>query len=444
MSERRKTVHRKRLLKLAHSVFFRLTAAIVLVAILMTVTILLCFIALRHNMVASAKSNLIRYAGYLAADIGAPPDRSKALAIARDTRIVIRYDSPAQNWTVPENRSIPDINGRFRLWYNQNGISAGSSTKGHFIELSRAEGRLCFWLDRKHGAEQKAGEGFLLLHLLLLLVLTCVYLYIRHVMHPIRWLTTAVDQFSAGNLAYRMPLKRGDEFQDLAESMNNMAAQIQKLIQTKEKLLLDVSHELRSPIARLKVGLELLPETKARSCLQEDLREMETMVTDILETARMQRSPADLNMETVSSAALINAAAQEFSQRPPGIILVDLLDRPLRLDLKKALVVLRNVLDNAFKYGFDSTQPVEITTSSAETLFSIHITDAGSGIAPESLEHVFEPFFRADASRSRQTGGFGLGLSMCKAIMEAHGGAIRIDSQSGRGTRVTLDFPQDA
>lgn len=427
--------------KLMHSVFFRLLAAIVVVAIALTITSLAGFIVLRHNLWESLGSNLLRYARYLAADIGEPPSRNRALAIAQDTQMVIRYTSPSQNWITPAEASIPDITRRYRLWHNQNGIVAGSNRKGHFVQLPHGDGRLFFWLDRKRGDEQKAGQGFLLFHSALLIILTGAYMYIRRVMQPIHWLTAAMDAFGRGNLDYRMPLKRHDEFQDLAESMNKMAAQIQALMQSKESLLLDVSHELRSPLARLKVGLELLPATEMKTSLKEDLCEMEAMVTEILEAYRLHRFTDHLLIEEVEILPLIQSVVVEFSGRFPGIQVLEVSGGKVRLDMKKTRVVLRNVLDNALKYSFNSSRPVEVSTHYGSNLFKIYIVDHGIGISADSQKRVFEPFFRADPSRSRQTGGFGLGLSMCKAIMDAHGGSIEVSSEETKGTLVTICFP---
>jgi signal transduction histidine kinase len=435
-------VHKKGFKHLVHSVFFRLLAASILAGIALTLSVLIGFIALRHNVWESLESHLTRYARYMAEEIGDPPNREKALAITKDSSMtVICYRSPTENWVVPKTQSIPEVGTQYYLWINKKGMLIGKNNRGHFLRLSLDNGELFFWLIHNKNVEEKVGRGFLLLCAGLILILTCSYLYIRRVMHPIHWLNEAMDQFGSGNLTYRMPLKRNDEFQALAESMNKMAAHIQSLIQAKERLLLDVSHELRSPIARLKVGLELLPQTESKASLQDDLREMETMVTEILEASRLYRSTTALNYEMVESSALIQSVIQEFSQRPPGIKFMDVHHHSLRLDPKKARVVLRNVIDNALKYSSNSSKPVELTTTHTDRGLNIHITDYGIGIPTEAQNQIFEPFFRADASRSRQTGGFGLGLSMCKAIMEAHGGTIQIFSQENKGTKVTILFP---
>lgn len=442
------TVCKNKLKFIVHSVFFRLLATIVIAGFALTTVVLIGYLALKYNIWESWENHLIRYTRYIAAEIGDPPSRDKALAIVKETQMsIISYRSPTENWVVSKAKSIAQIDTQFDLgikenyWVNKNGILIGRNRKGRFIRIPHGNGELFLSLIRDRGAEQKIGRGFLLLCAAFMLILTCAYLYIRRVMQPIHWLTYSMNQFGKGNLTYRMPLKRDDEFQTLAESVNQMAAQLESLIQAKERFLLDVSHELRSPIARLKLGLELLPGTKAKAFLQEDLREMETMVTDILEASRLQQSTAALNYETVDSAALIQSVVQEFSHRSPGIKIFKLSRYPLRLDPKKARVVLRNVIDNALKYAPNSARPVELTTKHNDRVLNISILDYGIGIPRMAQDQIFQPFFRADASRSRQTGGFGLGLSMCKAIMEAHGGSIQIESKENQGTKVMITFP---
>jgi signal transduction histidine kinase len=171
---------------------------------------------------------------------------------------------------------------------------------------------------------------------------------------------------------------------------------------------------------------------------------MEAMVTEILEAARLRQSAASLNFQRVESGAFIRSVATEFEGRPPGIELTTIEEEIVTLDPQKARTVLKNVIDNAVKYSPESRKAVTIGAKREEGCYCITVQDFGIGIPADDLERVFEPFFRVDPSRSRETGGFGLGLSLCKAIMDAHGGDIRIDSEPGRGTRVVITFPREA
>ncbi len=434
-------MRRKNFKRLFHSVFFRLIAAITVAGILMTLTVMGGFYTMRQTMIETFRRNFSQYIHYLVEDIGNPPNRLRAQAIAVRTDMMIHFESPETQWTTPDGATMPDFSNPRHLYHDSSKVQIGGSRQGHFIKVAHGGGQLTFWRLKSDAFEQQAVKAVVKVCVLMLLILTGAYLYIRRVMQPVRWMTAAMDQYGDGNLDYRMPLRRADEFQDLAESVNRMAERIQALLQAKEKLLLDVSHELRSPIARLKVGIELLSDEEAKSSLREDLAEMEAMVTEILEAARLRQSAASLNVQKIESKAFIQSVAEDFREQPPGIQLMTIEETALFFDPQKARTVLKNIIDNAVKYSRESREPVRIDAKREEKHYRITVQDFGIGIPAEDLKRVFEPFFRVDLSRSRATGGFGLGLSLCKAIMEAHGGDIQIESELNQGTRVTISFP---
>jgi len=434
-------VHKGHLQRLFHSVFFRLLAAIAVAGITMTIMVFILFIALRHQIFESIDRNLAEYVRYLAADIGTPPAMARAAAVAERTGMAIQYEDSHQNWTIPAGLKVPEMKERYDLRSDKNDFKIGGRPKGHFVSVRHGDGQLSFWLLNSRAFEKRVIKGPLILCAVLLIILSIAYLYIRRVMQPVHWLKHAMDRYGEGELDYRVPLKRGDEFQDLAEAVNRMASKLASLLASKEKLMLDVSHELRSPIARLKVAVEMLDDDSAKASLREDLDEMETMVTEILDAARLRQSAAELNLQKVQSKTLIESAVAEFNRTAPGVIITAIEDVRLTIDPQKARTALKNVLDNALKYSQENQKPVEVAAAREGQYFRIVIRDYGIGIPPQDLERVSEPFFRVDISRSRKTGGFGLGLSLCKAIMEAHGGEIHIESDLGQGTRVTLVFP---
>jgi signal transduction histidine kinase len=114
---------------------------------------------------------------------------------------------------------------------------------------------------------------------------------------------------------------------------------------------------------------------------------------------------------------------------------------PMKIDGERVRVVLRNLLENAFKYSLPDSQPVDVSATQNKEAVVIRVTDDGQGIPESQIAHVFEPFFRADPSRSKKTGGYGLGLSISKRITEAHGGTITAENNRERGAVFTLKFP---
>lgn len=319
---------------------------------------------------------------------------------------------------------------------------AGSARGRYFVKVRHGDGELLFQAARGRAAMDQIQKVLIILICLFTLVLIMAYLVLRRILKPIRWLTEGVTQVGDGNLEHRVPEKRADEFRDLAEAFNDMVARIRKAMHAREQLLLDVSHELRSPLTRLKIGLEMLPEGSKKESLREDILEMEKMITDILEAARMQHDAGSLNLQSVDLAILIQELGRDFENQLPGLVVRGALaETVIRADYEKAGIALRNVIDNAMKYSRKSDQPVELSLAEKLGYAVIRILDHGIGIPAEDRPYIFEPFYRADKSRTRKTGGYGLGLSMCKTIMAAHGGRIDISSTPNQGTTVSLSFP---
>jgi signal transduction histidine kinase len=228
----------------------------------------------------------------------------------------------------------------------------------------------------------------------------------------------------------------------MANAFNDMTKCIREMLQARGQLLLDVSHELRSPLTRLKVALEFLPNSEVKENIREDVDEMEMMVREILETARLADKHGRLDIQPVNVAELICKTAAGFENRPLCICLDSIPDEIIiDADANLARTVLKNILNNALKYSGPSNKPVTIHVDRKNEFVVIRIRDNGIGIPKEDLPYIFEPFYRVDKSRSKDTGGYGLGLSLCKTIMEAHGGKIEIESAPASGTRVSLFFP---
>jgi signal transduction histidine kinase len=432
-----------KLKKLFGSVFTRLLLTILVTGFLINLLVIGLFGYIRHRMDASMHAHLVQYIQYITRDLGVPPNLDRARAIARAASMTIRYTSPGENWSTSEKFN-PIPSRRVHLWHEAPGMMAGSSRGRYFVKVRHGDGELLFQAARGRAAVDEIQKVLLALICLFTLVLVLAYFAIRWILKPIRWLTEGVNQVGDGHLDHRVPEERADEFRDLAEAFNDMVARISKAMHSREQLLLDVSHELRSPLTRLKIGLEMLPAGPKKESLREDIIEMEKMITDILEAARMQHNAGSLNRQNVDLAALVEALLPDFTERPPGIkVSGDLAETWIPADREKAGIALKNVIDNALKYSEKGLEPVEVSLTREPGKALVTIRDKGIGIPVEDQPYIFEPFYRADKSRTRKTGGFGLGLSMCKTIMETHGGSILLDSVVNQGTTVILTFPAD-
>jgi signal transduction histidine kinase len=174
-----------------------------------------------------------------------------------------------------------------------------------------------------------------------------------------------------------------------------------------------------------------------------DVAEMEAMVVELLELERL-RDGRGLTKTCCDVALLLADVAEPFSGRPPGVA-VTAADRTrvVVLDEDRMRTVLRNLLDNAFKYSLPDSQPVAISVTDDGPRVSISVRDDGPGIPEGDLANLFEPFFRVDRSRSKKTGGYGLGLSICKRIVDAHGGVLTVTNSAPRGAVFTVTLPRE-
>jgi signal transduction histidine kinase len=372
--------------------------------------------------------------------MGTPPTLDRAREIARQSFLEIRYESPDLSWTTSD--ALPtDIKGRFRSWRQNSDVRYGKHRGRHIIEVTTEGGRFIFGPSRNLPLDSARHRLFVIMLLLLTLILAGAFFVIRHILRPVKWLNTGVKEVSRGNLKHRVPLKKSDELRDLAAAFNNMTDRIRDMLHSKEQLLYDVSHELRTPITRMKVALEFLPDSQARQSLQSDIEELEEMVSEILETARRQHKYEKLKKQRTHLAAFIKQTIFAFEDQPPGIEIVDLPSEiEVEIDPDQIKTVFENVLNNAIKYSQPASAPIQISAKTEESYVVVRVKDFGIGIPEEDLAHIFEPFYRVDKSRTKDTGGYGLGLSLCKTIMEAHGGKIEIDSRPQEGTTVLLFF----
>jgi two-component system, OmpR family, sensor kinase len=284
----------------------------------------------------------------------------------------------------------------------------------------------------------------------------------RSIVRPLRDLSRVANALGAGDLRARSTLERSDELGDLARAFNEMGARVEGLLMAEKELLANVSHELRTPLARIRVALDIAGEAEAQSgagrpSLAEigiDLAELETLIDDILTTARLDlvRSPSSashfaLHREEMAAGALCERSAERFRAKHPA--------RPLEVAIGPGIPVLEadpvlfrrvfdNLLENAHKYSPEPTTAITLRGFREGPGAIFEVADRGIGIAESDLAHVFTPFFRGDRSRTRSTGGVGLGLALARRIVEAHGGTIEVRSELRAGTTVRIELPARA
>ncbi|HUO57304.1 MAG TPA: HAMP domain-containing sensor histidine kinase [bacterium] len=213
------------------------------------------------------------------------------------------------------------------------------------------------------------------------------------------------------------------------------------MMQAKDQLLTDVSHELRSPLTRMRIALEMTPEGKVRDSMTRAVVEMETMLNELLETQRLRSGHGKLSLGPLDLNRLSQEMVEKYKDRDPGLMFSK--SSPscvVTADEGRIRTVFQNIIENALKYSGEQKKAVILAVEEAMESTIVTFIDYGPGIPKEEQEKVFEPFYRVDKSRTKETGGYGLGLSLCLEIMKAHGGDIKLESEVGQGTKVSLFF----
>lgn len=252
---------------------------------------------------------------------------------------------------------------------------------------------------------------------------------------PLKQVAEAARQFSTGAEVVAIPARGPTEVKQLAAAFNDMQVRIRKLMDDRSQTLAAISHDLKSPLTRLRFRTAEVPDDETRAEIEADIAEMEAMIEGALAFLRGDRS--DEPVRPVDLVSLVEAIATDLDDmgRPASVSApraVVITGR--KLALKRALT---NVIENAVKYG----ERADITVSADGGRARVVVTDQGPGIADADREIVFAPFHRLERSRNKETGGVGLGLTVARSIVRAHGGDVVLSDATGGGLAVTVLLP---
>lgn len=395
---------------------------------------------------------------YILKDVGSPPDIERAKSIAARIPVDIHIVGPDMDWSsTADFYPLEEIPFGPLRWLelseaSRSGVEDWASGldkvtfarhKEHsLIKIKDGDYDIVFASPRISEMPVR-NDATLIISLLGVAVLLLCYLAVRWVFKPIRWMQDGAARIGKGDLDYRIPTPRHDELGDLSRDINAMAEDVQGMLEAKRQLMLAISHELRSPLTRSKVALAMLDDSATRESLLEDIDEMERLITDLLESEALNTRHAILRREPVNLTELVESVISiDFGNRDEKIDLDAMPDLPeAELDVTRIRLLLRNLIDNALRFNPADAAPVMVSVHSDANSLEIAVKDHGPGIPPEHLAHVTEPFYRADPARSRATGGVGLGLYLCRRIVEAHDGSLSIESTPETGTRISARLP---
>jgi two-component system sensor histidine kinase CpxA len=279
-----------------------------------------------------------------------------------------------------------------------------------------------------------------------LVVLLC-YGFAYHLTSPVRRLRAVVDCFGRGDFSARAPANRKDELGELARSFNQMAGRIQTLLAAERRLLLDISHELRSPLARLGVAVELARSGEDRDHMldriQKEADRLNELVGELLQVTRVEADPSMQKTDAVPLdellADLVYDSLLEAKAKDCTLLLKAPASAIVAGDEELIRRALENVIRNAIRYAPKGT-PVDIELAKFHDAAVVSVRDYGPGVPDEALSRIFDPFYRVDSDRNRASGGLGLGLAIARRSVQLHKGKLGAQN-AYPGLLVTIEFP---
>ena len=259
-------------------------------------------------------------------------------------------------------------------------------------------------------------------------------IFMRNQVKPVRRLAEAADDFGKGREARKFKPEGATEVRQAAIAFIAMRERIQRHITQRTEMLAGVSHDLRTPLTRMKLQLEMAPGSSGLTDLKDDLSEMEIMLSGYLDFAKGEGGEKQV---LTNLGDMLNIVASQ-ARRKGGVIDLHVegeINVPVRPKVFKRSLI--NLIDNALRYA----EHVYLRVGKRETFVDIIIDDDGPGIPKESREDVFKPFFRIEESRNLATGGVGLGLSIARDVVRGHGGEIKLDTSPAGGLRARIRLP---
>lgn len=308
-------------------------------------------------------------------------------------------------------------------------------------------------------------HDFLLLGLLLIfagvLSASFGYLLAASMTQSLKLVQQSAHKLAGGDFSARVRLNEMDELSDVAEAFNKMADELQhsfarqkELEQARRDLIAAVSHDLRTPLTSIRAMIEALadgvvtdPPTVQRyyGTIRAQIGNLSGLINDLFELSQLETGQIQLHLEPVNMNDLLSDVVEtmQAQARAKGVSLKGIFSEDLPIitaELAKIQRVLYNLVQNAIRHT-PASGSISLVTRPVPEGIQVDVTDTGEGILPEDLSRVFDQFFRGEKSRSRETGGAGLGLAIAKRIIEAHHGRIWVESQPGQGTRFSFVLP---
>ncbi len=389
---------------------------------------------------------------YVRDDIGSPPALENALAITERVPVDIRVAGPDVDWASdPAFPALEDLDftasPRFgddpSAWVNQLSEIQFADTENHrFLKLRNGDYDIIVSSPRISDISTQPNlvNQVLIRGLAFLLI---GYLAVTWLFKPIRDIRAGAAHIGRGNFDHRIANIRRDQLGDLAGDINTLAGDVERMLNAKRALLLGISHELRTPLSRMRLALEFLENEEDQQTLRAEIDEMEKIVVSLLEAERLNVRHAELTRMKVSVSDLIHGMLDDYFSRDSERIEVlepdD--DQLAEVDDVRITLMLKNLLSNALRYSSKADGAVQLEWKVDGKVLVFTVADDGPGIPPDQVDQLGEPFYRPDPSRTRSSGGTGLGLYLATLVANAHGGTLGLIEHEKPGACFEIRIP---
>ena len=396
--------------------------------------------------------HLSLHVSYVKQDIGSPPRIDRALSITQRVPVDIRILGPTVDWASDEN--FPGIDelefGPSPLFSNDpsawvdelQGVEFAVHDRHRFLKMTQGDYAVVVASPRI--ADVPGGPNLIAVIIGLgLFYLMLGYAAVSWLFKPIRAIRAGAAHIGQGNFSHRIANIRGDQLGDLAKDINQLAGDVENMLDAKRALLLGISHELRTPLSRINLALELLENDEDRQQLKSEVTEMEKIIVALLEAERLSTRHEPLTRSSVRIDLLLEDLIGDFFERDRDRLEVQ--NRAgaaeVKLDEARTVLLLKNLVSNALRYSAPDSGPVTVESEIEDGVLVLRVSDHGPGLSADQARHLGEPFYRSDPSRARHTGGTGLGLYLATLVARAHGGTLVLLNPGEAGARFECRIP---
>jgi signal transduction histidine kinase len=396
--------------------------------------------------------HLSLHVSYVREDIGSPPRIDRALAITRRVPVDIRIHGPEIDWATDENfpriedlefGPSPVFSNDPDAWIDElQGVEFAERERHSYMKMRNGDYDIVVVSPRI--ADMPSGPDLSLMILGLgLFYLMLGYAAVSWLFKPIRAIRAGAAHIGRGNFDHRINNIRGDQLGDLALDINQLAGDVESMLDAKRALLLGISHELRTPLSRMNLALEMLDSDSDRERLKPEVVEMEKIIVSLLEAERLSTRHEPLSRTRVPINKLVEDLFTDFFTRERERLRIDnrVGDLEVMVDAPRITLLIKNLVSNALRYSPADSGPVVVEIEQDGSMLVLRVSDSGPGVPAEQARRISEPFYRGDPSRTRDTGGTGLGLYLAQLVAHAHGGTLELLNPGQPGARFECRIP---